>query len=128
MIFFRGERYEFLQEELDEITNAETDKEPPKRIIPTLSIMELLVFLKPFSAAMTIIFFRLSGFSVISHYTATYLENAGINFDPLLGSISIGAVRWLASLSAIVVLNVISKRTSITTFGVISTLSVMSGR
>ena len=128
LIFFRGEKYEFLQEELDEIANAEAHKEPSKKTTSTLSIMELLVFLKPFSAAMTIIFFRLSGFSVMSSYTATYLENAGINFDPLLGSIFIGTVRLLASLSTIVVLNVISKRTSITTFGVISTLSVMSGR
>ena len=128
MIFFRGEKYEFLQEELDEIANAETHKEPSKRKISTLSIMELLVFLKPFSAAMTSVLIRLTGFSLVSHYAAVYLEKAGINFDPLLGAIIIGAVRWLSSLSTIVVLNYMAKDMSFIIFGLISVLSMMSGR
>ena len=129
MTFFRGGKYEFLQEELDDIVNAQDQKGPSKiMMIPTLNSVELIMFLKPFSAAMTLILFRLSGFSVVSHYTATYLEKAGINFDPLLGSLIIGAIRWLASLSAIVVLNFIAKKTSFITFGLISVICMMSGR
>ena len=129
MIFFRGGKYEFLQEELDDIVNAQDQKGPSKiMMIPTLNSVELIMFLKPFSAAMTLILFRLSGFSVVSHYTATYLEKAGINFDPLLGSLIIGAIRWLASLSTIVVLNFIAKKTSFITFGLISVICMMSGR
>ena len=129
MTFFRGGKYEFLQEELDDIVNAQDQKGPSKiMMIPTLNIVELNMFLKPFSAAMTLILFRLSGFSVVSHYTATYLEKAGINFDPLLGSLIIGAIRWLASLGTIVVLNFIAKKTSFITFGLISVICMMSGR
>ena len=129
LTFFRGGKYEFLQEELDDIVNAQDQKGPSKIMIkPTLNMVELIMFLKPFSAAMTLILFRLSGFSVVSHYTATYLEKAGINFDPLLGSLIIGAIRWLASLSAIVVLNFIAKKTSFITFGLISVICMMSGR
>ena len=128
MTFFRGEKYESLQEEFDEIVDALAQKGPLQRDISSLSSMEIFSYLKPFSAAMTIVLFRLSGFSVLTHYTATYLEKAGINFDPLLGSIIIGAIRWCASLSTILVLNFVAKKTSFITFGLISVISLMSGR
>ena len=126
--FFRGETYELLQEELDEIINAHAYRGASTDMVSVLSIMGSLVFLKPFSAAMIIILFKVSGFTVVSHYTATYLEKAEINLEPLLGSINIGAVRSLASLGAIIVLSVISKKTTYVTFGLISTLSMMSGK
>ena len=129
MTFLRGEKYQFLQQELDEIVNAQAHKGNYEKTVSKQSITICLsVFLKPFCAAMTTILFRLSGFSVLSHYTATYLEKAGINFDPLLGSAIIGAVRWLASLSTIVVLNFVAKKTSLAIFGLIGMVSMMSGR
>ena len=124
MIFFRGEKYEFLKEELEEMVNAEADKGPTKSI---LNIIVSLAFLKPLSAAIIIVFYRLSGFSVLSHYTATYLEYAGINLDPLLGSIMIGAARWIGSLSTIMVLYFVAKKTAFKAFGFTSMLSWMSG-
>ena len=128
LTFFRGEQYELLQEEFDDIGNALAQKGPSQKKISGLSRMELLSYLRPFSAAVTIVLFRLSGFSVMSHYTATYLEKAGVNFDPLLGSILIGAMRWFASLTTIVVLNFMAKRASFLIFGWISVLSMTSGR
>ena len=126
--FFRGEKYTFLQEELDEIAEAQAHKGPSKGIISTLSIIGSSVFLKPLCAAVINILFRLSGFSVLARYTATYLEKAGIDFDPLLGSTIIGVIRILASLSTVMVLIVMAKKTVFNTFGLISTLSMMSGR
>ena len=126
--FFRGEKYKFFQEELDEIVSAHTQKGGSKKVMSTLSINKFIMFLKPFSAAMTSVLIRLTGFSLVSHYAAVYLEKAGINFDPLLGAIIIGAVRWLSSLSTIVVLNYMAKDMSFIIFGLISVLSMMSGR
>ena len=123
--FFRGGKYEFLKEELEEIVNAEADKGPTKSF---LNIIGSSAFLKPLSAALIIVLFRLSGFSILSHYTATYLEGAGINLDPLLGSIMIGAARWLGSLSTIMVLYVLAKKTAFKAFGLTSVLSWMSGK
>ena len=128
MTFFRGQKYTNLQEELDEIAEAQAHKEPSKGIKSTLSIMGSSVFLKPLSAAVIVILFRLSGFSVFSHYTATYLEKAGIDFDPLLCSTIIGVIRCLASLSTVMILIGMAKKTSFNTFGLISTLSMMSGK
>ena len=128
LTFLRGEKYRFLHEELDEIAEAQAKKGTSKGIISTLSVMGSSVFFKPLSAAMILILFRLTGFSVFSHYTATYLEKTGIDFDPLLGSTIIGAIRCLASLSTVMVLIIMAKKTSFVTFGLISTLSMISGR
>ena len=125
MTFFRGEKYKFLQEELEEMENEHADKGPSTRI---LDIIGSTAFFKPLCAALITVLFRLSGFTVLSHYTATYLEDAGIDLDPLLGSIIIGAVRWLGSLSTIVVLYFAPKKTVFTVFGLISMLSWLSGR
>ena len=105
--------------------NEHTDKGPSQRI---LDIMRSTAFLKPLSAALITVLFRLSGFTVLSHFTATYLEDAGIELDPLLGSIIIGAVRWLGSLTTIVVLYFAPKKIAFAVFGLISMLSWMSGR
>ena len=128
MTFFRGENYEHLKEEMDEIVNTHLDQGPSRTMLSTLSIIGSSVFLRPFSAAMIIILFKLSGFSVVSHYTATFLEKAGINFDPLLGSTVIGAIRCLASLSTIVVLAMISKKISFIIFGLMGTLAMVLGK
>ena len=128
MTFFRGENYEHLKEEMDEIVNTHLDQGPSRTMLSTLSIIGSSVFLRPFSAAMIIILFKLSGFSVVSHYTATFLENAGINFNPLLGSTVIGAIRCLASLSTIVVLAMISKKITFIIFGLIGTLAMILGK
>ena len=128
MTFFRGENYEHLKEEMDEIVNTHLDQGPSRTMLSTLSIIGSSVFLRPFSAAMIIILFKLSGFSVVSHYTATFLEKAGINFNPLLGSTVIGAIRCLASLSTIVVLAMISKKISFIIFGLMGTLSMILGK
>ena len=125
LTFFRGEKYKFLREEIEEMENKHSDKGPSKRII---DIMGSEAFLKPLSAALITVVFRLSGFTVLSHYTATYLDDAGTDLDPLLGAIIIGAVRWLGSLSTIVVLYVAPKKTAFTAFGLISMLSWISGR
>ena len=128
MTFFRGENYEHLKEEMDEIVNTHLDQGPSRTMLSTLSIIGSSVFLRPFSAAMIIILFKLSGFSVVSHYTATFLEKAGINFNPLLGSTVIGAIRCLASLSTIVVLAMISKKISFIIFGLMGTLAMILGK
>ena len=127
LTFLRGDKYTFLQEELDEIAEAQAHKGPSKGMISTLSTMGSSMFLKPLPAAMIFVLFELSGFTVLSHYTATYLEKAGIYFDPLLGSTIIGVIRILASLSTVMVLMVMAKKTAFNTFGLISSLSMMSG-
>ena len=74
------------------------------------------------------ILFRLSGFSVISHYTATYFEFTNTPFDPLSLSIVIGGVRLISAMCLPLVLGPMSKKTAFATYGSASTVGMLSGK
>ena len=70
------------------------------------------------------ILFRLSGFVVVSHYTATYFEFTYTSFDPLTASIIIGVARLMSSICLPLILGTTSKRTAFIIFGSVSTVSM----
>ena len=86
-------------------------------------------FWKPFSCVGVIfIIFRLSCFSILSHFTAPFLDRAGIKLDPLLAAALIGVVRLFLALSSILILSFISKRTAFILGGTASTLGMLLGK
>ena len=86
-------------------------------------------FWKPFSCVGAIfILFRLSSFSILSHYTAPFLERVEINLDPLLAAVLIGLLRILCSLITFLILSVVSKRTAFIVAGTSSTLGMLLGK
>ena len=72
--------------------------------------------------------FRLSGFSMLSHYTAPFLDRAGISINPLLAAILIGIFRLVFSLAAFIILSFASKRTTFILAGATSTLGMLLGK
>ena len=94
-----------------------------------ISIISSRVFLVPFSCVGVIyILYRLSGFVIIGHYTATYFEFTKTSFDPLSASILIGAVRLMSTICLPFILGTMSKRTAFVIFGSASTVGMLSGK
>ena len=126
---FRGGYSEDVQKEFRDIIGAKEAKKlesDQKSFLATASSGE---FWKPFSCVGVLyIFFRLSCFSILSHYTAPFLERAEISLDPLVASILIGIFRLLSSLSSFVILLITSKRTAFCLCGVISTIGMLVGK
>ena len=52
-----------------------------------------------------------TGYSIISHYTAPFLDRTGISLDPLLASVVLGIFRLGCSVSTFALASIFSKRT-----------------
>ena len=95
----------------------------------SFSIILSKVFLQPFACVGVIfILFRLTGSTVISHYTATLFEFMGMSFDPLSVSILIGVTRVISTFSVPLLLKRMSKRKAFIVIGSVSTLGMLSGK
>jgi hypothetical protein len=120
LTFFRGEDFSGLEEEISEITEASNKRDTlnnwgwrscAKRVCSG-------AFLKPFCCVGVLYnLFRLSGYSIVTHYTATYLVAAGAEMDPLLGTVVVGAFRVLSALCASFALLKVSKKNLFTASG-----------
>ena len=125
----RGNTYGSLDTELDEIISAKIHDASAQSVLDLIKILSSRAFMVPFSCVGAIcILFRLSGFVVISHYTANCIEFSGTQFDPLSSSILIGAVRLVSSLCLHLILGIMSKRTAFIAIGSASTLGMLSGK
>ena len=128
MAFFRGGDNEDVRKELQGIEDAkkEKDQHPEQSLF---GIATLKDFWKPFSCVGIIfILFRLSSFSILSHYTAPFLDRAEITLDPLLAAVLIGVLRLVSSLAAFLIFSFISKRTAFIFAGIASTLGMLLGK
>ena len=128
MAFFRGGDNEDVKKELLDIVDAKKGK-CHKSQQSFFGIATSGEFWKPFSCVGVIcILFRLSCFSILSHYTAPFLDRAEINLDPLLAAVLIGVFRLVFSLSAFLILSITSKRTAFILGGTASTLGMLLGK
>ena len=128
MIHFRGGDNKDVTKEFQEIVSAKEAKtsQSHRSFSCTVTSGE---FWKPFSCVGVIfIIYRLSCFSILSHYTAPFLDRAGINLDPLLAAIIIGIVRLISSLAAFPIISFTSKRTAFIVGGAASTLGMLLGK
>ena len=80
------------------------------------------------SVGVIFILFRLSGFVVISHFTATYFELTGISFNPLIAPIVIGVVRLASNLFLPLIIGTVTKKTAFITLGFTSTVGMLTGK
>ena len=86
-------------------------------------------FWKPFSCVgVILILFRLSSFSILAHYTAPFLDRAGISLDPLMVAVLIGIIRLIFSVVAFPIIFLISKRTTFILGGATSALGMFLGK
>jgi hypothetical protein len=118
--FFRGEYFLGLEEEISEITEARNKRDTLNNQGWRLCSKRLCsrAFFKPFCCVGVLYnLFRLSGYSIVTHYTATYLEAAGAKMDPMLGTVVVGAFLVLSSLCASFALLKISKKSLFTASG-----------
>ena len=128
MTYYRGGDNEKVQEELKEIVDAKEAKcnQPKKSFLGIVSSGE---FWRPFSCVgVLFVLFRLTSFSILSHYAAPFLERAKISLDPLLAAVIIGVIRLVSSLGAFVILSYVSKRTTFILAGLASTFGMLIGR
>ena len=128
MTYYRGGDNEKVQEELKEIVDAKEAKcnQPKKSFLGIASSGE---FWRPFSCVgVLFVLFRLTSFSILSHYAAPFLERAKISLDPLLAAVIIGVIRLVSSLGAFVILSYVSKRTTFILAGSASTFGMLIGR
>ena len=128
MTYYRGGDNEKVQEELKEIVDAKEAKcnQPKKSFLGIVSSGE---FWRPFSCVgVLFVLFRLTSFSILSHYAAPFLERAKISLDPLLAAVIIGVIRLVSSLGAFVILSYVSKRTTFILAGSASTFGMLIGR
>ena len=117
-----------MKKELLEIIDAKDEKKLQSKL-SFFSNATSRKFWKPFSCVGVIYaLFRLSGFSMLSHYTAPFLDRAGISINPLLAAILIGIFRFVFSLTAFVILSFTSKRTTFILAGATSTLGMLLGK
>ena len=128
MAFFRGGDNEDVKKELLDIVDAKKGK-CHKSQQSFFGIATSGEFWKPFSCVGVIcILFRLSCFSILSHYTAPFLDRAGISMDPLLAAVLIGIFRLVFSLIAFIMLSFTSKRNAFILAGATSTLAMLVGK
>ena len=112
-------------EEFQDIMEAKKCKPNAERSL--LNIVSSPGFFGPFSCVgVMFILLRVSGFSILSHYTASFLERTGMKLDSLLVALLIGIVRFIFSLLAFVFLSLISKRTAFIVCGSLGTLGMLT--
>ena len=114
--------------ELQDIVEAKEDKQNQsnRSILDTATSGE---FWRPFSCVgVLFILLRLTSSSVIFHYTAPFLERAGINLDLLLASVVIGIFRVASSMITFFIFSLISKRATFVLGGTVSTLGMLMGK
>ena len=86
-------------------------------------------FWRPFyCVGVLFMLFRLLSSSVLSHYTAPFLERAGVNLDPLLAAVVIGIFRVASAFIPFVLFSFTSKRTTFVLGGSFSTLGILIGK
>ena len=126
--YFRGGNNQNVKKELEEIIGSKEVKcNHSERSF--LSVVKSGEFWRPFSCVgVTFILFRLSSFSILSHYTAPFLDRAQISLDPLLAAVIIGIIRLASSLGAFLILSLASKRTAFTLAGLASTFGMLVGK
>ena len=125
----RGKTYCSLETELGEIINAKKLSGSANNFKHLASLVSSRVFLMPFaSVGVIFILFRLSGFVVISHFTATYFELTGISFNPLIAPIVIGVARLASTFFLPLIIGNVTKKTAFTTLGFSSTLGMLTGK
>ena len=128
LAYYRGDDNERIRKELEEIVEAKKAKfnHSNKSFLGIVCSGE---FWRPFSCVGVIfILFRLSSFSILSHYTAPFLDRAQISLDPLLAAVIIGIIRLASSLGAFLILSLASKRTAFTLAGLASTFGMLVGK
>ena len=125
--YFRGGNNQNVKKELEEIIGSKEVKcNHSERSF--LSVVKSGEFWRPFSCVgVLFILFRLTSFSILSHYTAPFLDRAGISLDPLLAAVIIGFFRLVSSLSAFVLFLYASKRAAFVFGGVASTFGMLVG-
>ena len=129
MTFFRGGDNEDVRKELLDIVDAKEAKDNNRSLLSYYGTPTSKEFWKPFSCVGVIfILFRLSCFSILSHYTAPFLDRAGISMDPLLAAVLIGIFRLVFSLIAFIMLSFTSKRNAFILAGATSTLAMLVGK
>ena len=128
MVFFRGGDNEDVRKELQDIVDSKKEKNHQAEE-SFLGIATSRDFWKPFSCVgLIFILFRLSSFSILSHYTAPFLDRAEIHLDPLLAAVLIGVFRLASSLAAFIIFSFTSKRTAFIFAGSASTLGMLLGK
>ena len=128
LIYYRGGENENVRKELQQIVCSKEAKCHHSNRSFT-GIVTSGQFWRPFSCVGAIfILFRLSSFSVLSHYTAPFLDRAGISLDPLLASVIIGVFRLVSSLTAFALFAFVTKRTAFILGGFTSTFGMLLGK
>ena len=126
MAFFRGRDNKYMGE-LSSIVDAKNRKS--NRGMTHLSVVCSTMFLHPFSCVgVLLLLFRLSGFPILAHYTAPFLERTGMKADYLLLSLINGIVRFACSLLALMLLPLMSKKTAFIMFGSLGTFGMLSSK
>ena len=112
-------------EEFQDIVDAKKRKCNAERSL--LNAVSSPAFLSPYSCVgVLFILLRVSGFPILSHYTASFLERTGMKLDSLLVALIIGIVRFTFSLLAFVFLSLISRRTAFIVCGSLGTLGMLT--
>ena len=112
-------------EEFRDIVDAKKRKCNAERSL--LNAVSSPAFLSPYSCVgVLFILFRVSGFPILSHYTASFFERMGMKLDSLLVALIIGIVRFTFSLLAFVFLSLISRRTAFIVCGSLGTLGMLT--
>ena len=128
LAYYRGGESVQVRKELQEIIRAK-DSKGSQSNRSFLSIVTSGEFWRPFSCVgVLFILFRLSGFSILSHYTAPFLERARINVDPLVGAVIIGIFRVVSSIIAFAIFSATSKRTAFIVGGIMSIFGMLTGQ
>ena len=126
LAFFRGRDKKYLGE-FYSIVDAKDRKS--NRGMTHLSVVCSTMFLYPFSCVgVLLLLFRLSGFPILAHYTAPFLERTGMKVDYLLVSLINGIVRFACSLLALMFLPMMSKRISFIIFGSLGTFGMLTSK
>ena len=128
MLTIRGKCYHSVEEELEEIINAKDLKGSTNSFMKSISLVSSKTFLVPFACVgVILILFRLSGFVVISHYTATYFELIGVGIDPMFVPILVGVVRLLSTIFLPFILRSITKKMVFIVMGFTSFVGMLIG-
>ena len=127
LAFYRDGDNEKVRKEMEEIIDAwDTKCKQPKKSI--LCVVLSGQFWRPFSCVgVLFILFRLTSFSILSHYAAPFLEKAHISLNPLLMAVIFGLIRLVSSLVAFVILSFASKRTTFILTGLVSVIGILIG-
>lgn len=130
LVYFRGQENPDVINEFHNIVDARKLKKDTSKRRSFLSYVRSRQFWSPFKCVGGIVvLFKSSGirsfyytmrhqryplhtgYSIISHYTAPYLERTGISLDPLVASVVVGFFRLGFSFGTFAFLSIASKRT-----------------